>query len=505
VSGTFSVIKTKQHQAVFAHSQSSKSLFEALSPLKTLAGSEKLSMDARSNLFQVSLKYNFFGILVLTCVLPLLTAPCRLTLGQTTGSVIVTEAVPFASASFVASPQPNPPENAGSLTLDELEALALQCHPSVQRATALVNAARGRAVQVGLQPNPSLGFLGQQLGSDGLAEQYGITVDQELVVRDKLSLNRATILQEVRQLEQDVVSAQQRVLSDVRIAFFKVLRAQQQIDANRQLVEISEKGVAVAEALLKAQEVGRVDTLQAAIEVETAKIQLQVAENRYRSAWQELASVSGHPMLPPQPLVGDLFASARTFDFEQEMTRLEQNSPELFAIVASIERARTNLRRQQIETRPNVSVQGLLNWRDNGTNGDPNAGIAVTVPIPIKNHNQGAIQEARYQVYAAEQQLTRRQLELRQRLAIVFERYSNAQLQADRYRATILPKAEESLGLVRKAYESGESSFILMLTSQRTYIHSRLAYLDALETLRIAEIEIQGLLLRDALALERRE
>jgi cobalt-zinc-cadmium efflux system outer membrane protein len=457
-------------------------------------------MEAHSYLCRNSIKLCLVGRFSVLCIVAFVVLPYRTGMGQASATAIVTEAAQFSAASYSEPQSPSPTADGTSLSLDELEALALQCHPSVQRATALVNAARGRAVQVGLQPNPSLGFLGQQLGSDGLAEQYGVTVDREFVVHDKLSLNRATILQEVRQLEQEVVATQQRVLTDVRIAFFKVLRAQQQIDANRQLVEISEKGVAVAEALLKAQEVGRVDTLQAAIEVEAAKIQLQVAENRFRTAWQELAAVSGHPSLPPQALSGDLFASARSFDFEQELSRLEQHSPELFAIVASIDRARTNLRRQLIETRPNVSVQGLLNWRDNGTDGDPNAGIAVTVPIPVKNRNQGAIQEARYQVYAAEQQFTRRQLELRQRLASVFERYSNAQMQAERYREAILPKAEETLGLVRKTYESGEASFILLLTSQRTYIQSRLAYLEALEELRIAETEIQGLLLRDALA-----
>ena len=429
---------------------------------------------------------------------------CQVGWTQSTSLATVTEATPFVpvSKASLASIEPDSTTPEGAvLSLEQLEAMALQCHPSVQRASALANAARGRALQVGLPTNPSIGFLGQQLGSSGRAEQYGVTLDKEFVARDKLSLNRATILQEVRQLEQEVVAAQQRVLNDVRIAFFRVLRAQQQIDANKRLVEISQKGVAVAEALLKAQEVGRVDSLQASIEVETSKIQLQNAENRYRAAWQDLAAVSGQPMMTPQPLAGDLFAPAAPFDFEQELARVQQQSPELFAIIASIDRARTNLRRQQIETRPNVSVQGLLNWRDNGTSGDPNAGLAITVPIPVRNRNQGAIQEARYQVYAAEQQFTQRQLELRQRLASVFEKYGNAQQQAERYREAILPKAEETLNLVQKTYESGEASFILLLTAQRTYIQSRLAYLEALESLRIAETEIQGLLLRGGLGI----
>ncbi len=443
------------------------------------------------------LKASFAFILALGCYSPN-SAWAQLyttaTVAEATPLVALDDSPKASDLSISATP------NSKGLSLEELEAIALRCHPSIQRASALANAARGRALQVGLQPNPSMGYQGQQLFSNGRAEQHGVTIAQDVIVREKLSLNRATVLNEVRQLEQDALATQQRVLNDVRIGFFRVLRAQQQIEANRELVDISEKGVRVAEALLKAQEVGRVDSLQAAIETESAKIQLQNAENRYQSAWQDLAAVSGQPMMPPQPLAGDLFAPAAQFNFEQELARLQQQSPELYAIVASIDRARTNLRRQQIETRPNVNIQGLLNWRDNGTNGDPNAGLAISVPIPFHNRNQGAIQDARYQVYAAEQQLSQRQLELRQRLSNVFERYSNANQQAERYREVILPKAKETLSLVQKTYEIGEINFINLLTVQRTYIQSRLAYLESLEALRIAETEIQGLLLRDSFA-----
>jgi outer membrane protein, heavy metal efflux system len=67
---------------------------------------------------------------------------------------------------------PAPPAAAGALvlTLADLEQIALQTNPSIARQAALVGAARGNWVQVGLPPNPSAGYLGQQLGSGGRAE-----------------------------------------------------------------------------------------------------------------------------------------------------------------------------------------------------------------------------------------------------------------------------------------------------------------------------------------------
>ena len=124
----------------------------------------------------------------------------------------------------------------------------------------------------------------------------------------------------------------------------------------------------------------------------------------------------------------------------------------------------------------------------------------MTLPLPLWNKNQGAIREARYQLTAAERDLGRVELSLKNRLAPVFERYQNAKEQVDRYRTRILPKSVETLELTRETYELGEINFVNLLTVQRTYANNQLAYLDALESQRVAEAEIKGLLLSDSLA-----
>jgi hypothetical protein len=58
------------------------------------------------------------------------------------------------------------------LTLEDLEQMALGSNPSLARMQALVAAQRGNWLQVGLPNNPSVGYLGAQLGSGGLAEQH---------------------------------------------------------------------------------------------------------------------------------------------------------------------------------------------------------------------------------------------------------------------------------------------------------------------------------------------
>ncbi len=389
--------------------------------------------------------------------------------------------------------------SATALNLESLESMALSCNPVLQRAAALVSAARGRALQDGLYPNPSFGFDGQQIASRGLAEQYGATVAQEFVRPIKLELSRAVALQEAHRLRHEYAAQQQRVLTDVRIGYYQALRAQQQLEVTREIVALTQKAYSVADALLKAMEVGRADVLQADVEVENARIQAQTAENRHRAAWRFLGAVTGQPSLAPQPLSGELLGPAMEFDFEQTLCRLQQSSPEVAAANAAIQRARLYLQRQEVEPRPNVFVEGLVNWQDNGIGGLSDGALTVSLPLPLWNRNQGGVQEARMQLVAAQQQLNQLQRDLRQRLTPAFERYRNARVQLDRYQARILPKAAEALELARSAYQLGETNIVQLLSTQKSYAEFRLAALQSAEALRVAEVEIEGLLLSGSL------
>lgn len=416
---------------------------------------------------------------------------------------------PLNSQEFAFTPQavaPLPPAEPvlrpvpdDRLSLADLEQMALAGNPSLAQAGAQIGAARGNWVQVGLPFNPVVGYSGQQLGSKGLAEQQGIVLNQEIVRGGKLRLNRAVAAQDVARAEQQLTAQHQRVLNDVRIAYYQVLTAQRQIDLTDELVQVGTRGLDVANSLFKAKQVGRADVLQAQLEIENANILSQNARNRHVAAWQSLSAIVGQPTLQPQPLAGDLLGPPLELDFQEVAQRLQTSSPEIAAATFAISRARYALERARVEPRPNLYVQGLVNVIDNGIGGRPDGAIGVAMPVPIFNRNQGAITQAQHEVVATQQALARLELDLQNRLAPTFERYANARNQVERYRATILPTAQESLDLTRRAYEGGELNFIALLTVQRTYAQTNLNYLEASRELRTAEVEIEGLLLSGSL------
>ncbi len=397
------------------------------------------------------------------------------------------------------SPPATSPVVVQGLTLADLETMALAGNPSIARTSALLDAARGNYIQVGLPPNPSAGYEGQQIGSRGLAEQDGVFVSQEIVRGGKLKLNRQVAAQEWVRAEQELSAQQQRVLTDVRVAYYEVLIAQRQDSLTTELLQVARRALNVAEGLLKGKEVGRVDVLQAELETENAEIIARNARHRRAAAWQRLSAVVGNPSLPIQDLDGDLEHPHGEYTWDGSLQLVLTNSPEIAAAVANVERARWAVQRAVVEQTPNVTVLGLVNWRDNGIGGRSDGGISVGVPLPLWNRNQGGIIQAQGQVAAAERALDQLELALQDRLTPVYERYANAFHQVARYRTKILPAAQESLDLTRQLYQGGETGFVNLLLAQRTYSQTNLNYLESLRALRGAEAEIEGLLLSGSL------
>lgn len=411
---------------------------------------------------------------------------------------------PVDAASRPAAPGESTEALPGTLvapsSLPEFERLALSGNPALARAAAQVGVAQGVWQQVGIPPNPSLGYSGQQIGSGGLAEQHGIFFNQEVVVPAKLRWNRAAADADIERARQEALAMEFRVLTDVRTAYYEALIAGRQVALTRELVQIAQRAVETANALFRAEEVGRVDVVQAELEVEAARIESINATNRLDAAWRTLSAVTGQPDLVRVPLMEPTAPEPWPADFEAAWQVLRRSSPEIAGAMAEIEAARSRLRREEIEPLPNLTVEGLINWIDNGTNGSGDGGVIASVPVPIWDRNQGNIRAACYEVVAAEHALTRLELDLRARLAPVFERYAAAREQVTRFESKILPAAREALDLTRRLYESGEADFLLLLTAQRSYSETNLRYLDVLRELRLAEVEIDGMLLAESLS-----
>ncbi len=387
---------------------------------------------------------------------------------------------------------------AGALTLSDLESMALQNNPTIAQAQAAVDAATGQYVQAGLYPNPSVGYSADEIGDEGRSGQQGAFLSQEIVTAGKLEWSQHAAAHEVERLQELLEAQRYRVLTAVRINFYEALVAQRTVRLAEELAKISQEAVEAAEAMVRAQQAARPDLLRARIEANRAQNFLAAARAQEKAAWQRLAAVVGLPDLPPTPLSGDLAPPLKKLDLAQVREQLLAASPELMAAERAVLQARAALERARREPIPNIQTQVGVAY--DAASKYSIASVQVGVALPIFDLNQGNILSAESRLIAAQREVERLRLELQNRLAPVLQDYVTAEAQVRRYSEQILPDAKETLRLITEGYRQGEFGYLDLLTAQRTYFETNLAYLQTLRNWWKARLQIDGFLLSDGLA-----
>ena len=430
-----------------------------------------------------------WGALILLCQTPL----CAQAPTQPRSLLPPTEYV----AQLIPEPLPPPDEEFddthNALTLAEVENLALAANPTLAEAAARVRAARGEQLQVGLAPNPIYGYAASEIGDDGRAGQQGFLVGQEFIRGNKLGLNRVVAGREAERLEQVFAAQQQRVQTDVRIAFYDAFLAQRRHELALNLQTIGRQAVSTAGALIEAQEGRRTDLLLAEIEGQRANIDLAQADSAVRGAWRRLAALAGQNELEVRPLSADLNSLRWEIAWNETLADLLRSSPEVAEAIADVERARATLARARVEPVPDVTAQGTVQY-DSATH-DTMAGAQVTLPLPLWNRNQGGISKSHSELVAAQRRLDAVERRLQLELAKQFQIYETALARVDTIRHEILGRAQQNLDLATQGYQAGELAFLDFLTVQRTYFQVNLEYLTALGELNQSVQLLHGQLL----------
>jgi cobalt-zinc-cadmium efflux system outer membrane protein len=386
--------------------------------------------------------------------------------------------------------------------LADLELLAMQCNPTLVQAGANVDSARGRELQAGLYPNPTVGYNGEQIGLRGKAapgEQQGLFIDQTIVTAGKLCLNRARFAQETAQAEFQAEAQQYRVVNSVRMRFYQLLAMQRLLDVRAELLKNAQDAVTTTEELANVGAANKPDQLQAEVEAQQEKLALENARVLFQAAWEQLAALVGEPCLPLARLQDDLEAIQPLPDMCATLTHLLEASPEVQIARAQITRGQLALRREKVEPIPNVQLRVSSGYDFEEDGRRVVTTVNVGVRLPIFDKNQGNIRAAQGELVRAQAELGRVELSLRQRLSRQYARYQTAWAVVQNYRKASLPKAREAYELYLDSFQKRRAAWPQVLVAQRTYFQISVDYVEALEEVRRAEVAILGMLLVDGL------
>jgi len=398
-------------------------------------------------------------------------------------------------------------ENAGAqlVTLDQVEKMASETNPTLRQAEIEIRAAKARQQQVGLYPNPSVGYTGDEIrgGSVGGGKQ-GFFVQQTIVTAGKLGKSREVFGREAKLAEIEAREQRTRVTTAVKMAFLRVLAAQEWLEARRDLAMISEDGAQTQRELMNTGQADESEVLEAEVESQRMRMAARMQENTLREEWRALAAVIGQPELPLATVAGDLERGWPELNEEEAVEAIAKQSPAVEIAQMAKGRAEVVLARAQREPIPDISLRAGMEYNHETLGSVPFAkgweGIAeASVEIPIFNRNQGGIGAARADADRAEQEQTRVALTLRERAATVVDEYANAKLMAVEYRDEILPHAKKAYTLLVDKYGKMLASYPRVLESQRKLYELQIEYIAALEGVWTNGLALQGYLLTDGL------
>jgi outer membrane protein, heavy metal efflux system len=389
---------------------------------------------------------------------------------------------------------------ATALSLADLEQMALQRNPTLAQAAAAVGASRGKALQAGLYPNPTIGYAGEQIGIAGTAgELQGGFVQQTIVTAGKLRLSRAKYNQQAYEAEIQALAQQYRVLNGVRMLFYELLALQRMIDLDRSILDNANEALRTTKEMLNTGQANRADVLLAEVQVSDAKIALRTLENNYPALWQHLIALVGIPDLPPAPLKGQLEPEGPPLDWGSSLDRLLQESPELQAAQAHVVYDQITLQREKVEPIPNIQLQGAAGYNFETRNAVA-SGVQVGIKVPLWNRNQGTIREVEADLARSHAEVARVELSLQQRLADAFNRYRTALETSQIYHDSNIPQTTEAYEIQREMYKERRTPWPQVVALQRQVLDVRQKYTRSLLELREAEVAIGGLLLVDGLS-----
>ncbi|QDV59426.1 TolC family protein [Rosistilla oblonga] len=402
----------------------------------------------------------------------------------------------FPTNDSVVVPADNTIYNGPAYTLADLEQLALSNNPSIAAAYAANNKAAGLRRQVGVRPNPTMGYSAQQL-ADEQTDQHLLFLEQEFVRGDKLELNRSVLSHTASAQRWETETQRYRVLTDVRIRFFEALAAQQQLDATREFEAVARRGVDVATQRQEAEEGTLIEVLQAQTMLSEITLAAERTEVAYRGAWQDLAAIAGLPTSTPARLLAELEPPAHTPDWDTAYGSIVAQSPEMSVANALVCEKAALLKRQQVQMTPNVTGQ-LGAGFDNGTDSGM-INVQLSAPIPVWNKNAGNISAAYADYRRAVQNVKRVEQSIKSRLARTAQDYDATMASVQKYQQEIIPQATKSLELSEEGYKAGELEFLQVLIVRRSYYDSMMRFIEAKGQLAQANAKVDGLLLTGGL------
>jgi len=386
-------------------------------------------------------------------------------------------------------------EPTGTVTLGQALSLALLRNPELAAFSWEVRAREARALQASRLPNPELGVEMENFGGSGDfsgSKQTETTILLSHVVELGGKRRKRT---RVAALASDLAAwdfevKRMDVLTNAKQAFLDVQFMQSQLELNKELVRLAGEFVAVVSQRVRAGKTSPAEESRARVALSNARIKLDRSRRDLEVARRRLAATWDSSSPAFLRAAGEIDTTLTMFEFEPLLAALSQN-PEVARWAVAMEQHSAALSLAQAMAIPDLSIGGGLRRLNEG---DANAFVvAVSLPIPIFDRNQGAKEEVRSRIQKAAWQRRATRRRITTLMAEVHQRMSAAFDESTMLRRTVLPEAQKAYDTINQGYRRGKFGILEVLDAQRTLFDARSQYLLSLTEFHKAKADLERL------------
>jgi cobalt-zinc-cadmium efflux system outer membrane protein len=388
------------------------------------------------------------------------------------------------------------------LTLDELEQMALANSPIIPQYQSDVTGQAGSAIQAGTHPNPLIGIEQDTVGSAGTRNYQGVYAVQLIKTAGKLELAQAIENVDLMNTQLALRQARNDLLTQVRRQYFALLVARESVKINEAIVRFTHELYRIQVDQVTEGEAAAFEPAQLRTFVYQGQGALIAAQNRYKSAWQQLTSILNLPYLPVADLADHPGMAVPLEDYDVAVSHVLSANTEARAARNGPWRARLAVRLAEVTPIPDINFYVTVQ-KDFTTPGTNRAtyNSQFGMPIPLWDRNRGNIQTARASLVRATEEVPRVENDLRARLASAFERFETNRVQVSLQKNHILPDAVRTYrGTYQRHIEQPtDVGFADVVVAQQTLLNAVTQYIAALNEQWSALVDIAALLQIDSL------
>jgi|CXWK01.1.fsa_nt_gi cobalt-zinc-cadmium efflux system outer membrane protein len=406
-------------------------------------------------------------------------------------SFVICAALLTGMAGAVHAQAPPPPNRAAQyldpkegLTIDALVAMAIERAPALAAARARIDAAAGDRQQAGLRPNPSASVeRREQFGGIETQTLLGISWPLDLFRRDA----RVTAADHlVHQAESKVQDEVREWAAVVRERAAGVLASVRQLEIADSRARFAKTRFELLAARTEAGAARPLDRDLADVEWRRAQAEVLAWQSTVDQGMAGLKSAIGMPADVPLRLALPIEVVAATLPavaVRQTPEALEAR-PDIRVLEFDVIHAQAEGARAASEARFDLGVYAAYMTRQLDLAADRSrmheAMLGVTVSLPWRNRQQGAIAAAGALKRAAESSVAARRLDASAEIDAARIRESAAAAAVALYRGGLMELAGRNLSVVRESFDLGRGTLFDVIEEERRYLELESAFTAAL-------------------------